>query len=291
MWLQIGMAAAGAYASWSQASKAKRRAEKQFDIERRRIELLMQQSKAGVSKELSDLSRFTRGLKVEKSQRDEFMEQAILAGGRRAAAAEGERQQAAAGIGGAARLRTGSAVAEAQAQGLLAVESSRIQREQELNKLISQNLAQAAEISQRGFQIEQNTKTQLMAARANLAAQQAEAEAQQSGAITSGLTGMAMAALSAKPTTTDSDIDFDWKPSRALGSFEAVNPFSAPDMETMGGWKWGSGGWQSGLGTHISGGMSGSGSGGYRTGGSNWWNPTSWDLSWLSPSSFFPGGK
>ena len=200
---QIALAAGSALATYLTASKAEKAARRRFETEQERLNQRLKDSEYQTSSQLSKLEHHTDTLRGQAGERDPFMEQAILAGTRRGTEAETTRQQQAAGLTGAARVRTAQMVAGAQAQGLLAQESARQQREQQLNQLVSSNLAQAAQISQAGYAVEQQTRTQLAAARANLTAQMEAASAQKTGALMSGMAGMAAAGMQGMATSTE----------------------------------------------------------------------------------------
>jgi hypothetical protein len=230
VYAQIAMAAGGAISSYLAAGKAEKAARARFEAEQKRLEAELEQSKDRTSRQLGKLERFTENLQREGSHRDTFMEQAVMAGTRRSTAAETERQQGAAGMTGAGRIRSAQMVAGAQAQGLLAVESTRQQRERELNQLVSQNMAQAAQISQAGYAVEQQTRSQITAARTNLMMAQEQASARKTGALISGFAGMAAAGIEAYGGDTTKVTDEATKRAEELSAVDKKVRGMASDM-------------------------------------------------------------
>ena len=204
VYTQIALAAGGALASYLTASSAERAAQERAEAERKRLEEEAQEVGNRTSTQLAKLEGETNRLRRSRG-RDALMEAAVMQGGRQQTQAQIGQQRQAAGLTGAARIRSAQMVAGAQAQGLLAVESARQQREQQLNQLISGNLAKAAQISQAGYAVEQQTRAQLSAARANLTAQMEAASAQKTGALISGFAGMAAAGIEHISTLPDTD--------------------------------------------------------------------------------------
>jgi len=230
VYAQIAMAAGGAISSYLAAGKAEKAARKRFQEEEERLQNELELSSNRTNIELAELKSYTRQLRGQAGKRDTFMEQAVMAGTRRSTAAETERQQGAAGMTGAGRIRSAQMVAGAQAQGLLAVESTRQQRERELNQLVSQNMAQAAQISQAGYAVEQQTRSQITAARTNLMMAQEQASARKTGALISGFAGMAAAGIEAYGGDTTKVTDEATKRAEELSAVDKKVRGMASDM-------------------------------------------------------------
>ena len=127
------------------------------------------------------LTEAVEGSKIAAAARDPFMETAVQEGAyQQTAAATRQAELAAGGVGAGGRVRSAARTqAGAAAQGLLARESMRIQRNRELNQAISAGASQLANISMAGIRTREQSSQYYQQRADNYAAAQAQIGGQQ----------------------------------------------------------------------------------------------------------------